>query len=91
MVSIKKCGQNIDAAIRKRSTVEATFSALLDIEISEESIDFKKSKIILVETHKKEINAVVNSAVHQFMEAEGYSLFNWVGLTAFYHRVDFAI
>lgn len=57
------------------------------------SIDLRiyRPKIILVETHKKEINAVVNSAVHQFMEAEGYSLFNWVGLTAFYHRVDFAI
>ena len=64
MVSIKKCGQNIDAAIRKRSTVEATFSALMDIEISEESIDFQKSKIILVETVsqlKAAVGAIANA------------------------------
>ncbi|MBZ0216200.1 MAG: hypothetical protein K8F25_06600 [Fimbriimonadaceae bacterium] len=56
-------------------------------------IDLKvyRPEILLIETHMRALSDVIESPIYEFLEVEGYRLFNWVGLTAFYHRADFQV
>ena len=50
------------------------------------SLDFDRyqPKVVLAESHERELDKVLKTRVHQFLEEKGYSIVNWVGFTLFY-------
>ncbi len=53
------------------------------------SLDYEvyKPKIILAESHERELDKVLHTQVHRFLADKGYSIVNWVGFTLFYSAV----
>lgn len=45
-------------------------------------------KLVLVETHLREIDEILRSDLHQFMVQKGYSLRNWVGYSLIYSSAN---
>jgi FkbM family methyltransferase len=45
-------------------------------------------KILLTETHFKDIHMILGQPMHQHLESLGYKLFNWVGFTLIYAQPD---
>lgn len=50
------------------------------------SLDFSRyqPKVILAESHERELDKVMQTELHQFLENKGYNIVNWVGFTLFY-------
>jgi len=50
------------------------------------SLDFDKykPKVILAESHARELEKILDTPLHQYLESKGYSIVNWVGFTLFY-------
>lgn len=47
-----------------------------------------KPKILLTESHLKDIHAILAQPMHLYLEAAGYRLYNWVGFTLIYALPD---
>lgn len=50
------------------------------------SLDFDRyqPRVVLAESHERELGKVLQTRVHRFLEGKGYSIVNWVGFTLFY-------
>ena len=47
-----------------------------------------KPKILLTESHLKDIHAILEQPMHRYLEEAGYQLYNWVGFTLIYALPD---
>ena len=58
-----------------------------DLEVLK-SLDFERyaPKVVAVETHLQDLDAVADSELYQFITAKGYSLAGWCGLTLVFRR-----
>jgi len=45
-------------------------------------------RVLLTETHLKDIDTILAQPMHQYLENLGYKLFNWVGFTLIYAQPD---
>ena len=45
-------------------------------------------RVLLTETHLKDIHTILEQPMHQHLESLGYKLFNWVGFTLIYAQPD---
>ena len=50
------------------------------------SLDFERyrPRVVLAESHEREIDKVQQTELHRFLESKGYGVVNWVGFTLFY-------
>ena len=50
------------------------------------SLDFDRyrPRIILAENHERELSKIIQTKIHKFLDAKGYTIVNWVGFTLFY-------
>lgn len=50
------------------------------------SLDFERyqPKVILAESHERELDKVQRTELHLFLQSKGYNIVNWVGFTLFY-------